>query len=82
VDLRSVCGRSSVVSGRWRGLRLESTQAHFQTLLPRLDLLIRAGFFVGPYPTGTVGSYCRSEVGIPGSVSLRVLVLTAADQNQ
>ena len=30
VDLRSACGRSSVVSGRQRGLRLESTQAHFK----------------------------------------------------
>jgi hypothetical protein len=28
VELRSVCGRSSLVSGRSRGLRLESTQAH------------------------------------------------------
>ena len=30
MDLRSACGRSSVVSGRQRGLRLESTQAHFK----------------------------------------------------
>jgi hypothetical protein len=29
VELRSACGRSSLVSGRWRVLRLESTQAHF-----------------------------------------------------
>jgi hypothetical protein len=41
--------------------------------LPCLDLLVRAGFFVGPYATGTVGSYCRFEVGNPGSDSLGVL---------
>jgi hypothetical protein len=82
VDLRWPSGPSSVVSGRSRGLRLESTQAHFQRLLPRLDLLARAGFFVGPCPTGTVDSYCRFGTGNPGSVSLGLLELAFSEDGK
>jgi hypothetical protein len=38
----------------------ESTQAHFQRLLPRLDLSVRAGFFLGaPHPANSLGASCR-----------------------
>ena len=82
VDLRSACGRSSVVSSRWRGFRLESTQAHFQRLLARLDLLVRAGFFVGPHSTNAVRSYWRFGVENPGSASPEVLELTFSENGK
>jgi hypothetical protein len=45
-------------------------------ILPRLDLLVWAGFFFGPYLGDTVGSYRRFGTGNLGSVSLGVLELT------
>ena len=75
VDLRLACGQSSVVSGRSRGLRLESSQAHSGNCFPRLIFRGRAGFFVSPYPTETVDSCRRFQVENPGLVGLGVLEL-------
>ena len=47
MDLRWPSGPSSVVSGRSRGLRLESTQAHFQKVVVPSDLPRSGGF---PFP--------------------------------
>ena len=43
VDMRLACGQSSIVSGRFRGLRLESTQAHYVEVFALLGLIRPGG---------------------------------------
>jgi len=50
--------------------------------LARLDLLVRAGFFVGPHSTNAVRSYWRFGVENPGSASPEVLELTFSENGK
>ena len=64
VDLQWPFGPSSVVSGRWRGLRLESTQAHLQ-IPPCLIFPVRRGGLVSGFRRHPRGVWAQREVGLP-----------------